>query len=183
MSLFALAERAAAERPPVPEPLADGEMGPPVPQAAPAAPAPPARVGAALKTLVDFVPTEVIALYWLAVPAASGLAKWFQINCEPSPFDYAMYFVLLALTPGLLLLAYLSNLASQNSPRPAVRDWPWWKAIASTIAFAAWALAVPGNPFFKEPLILMAIWVGATLVAVVLALLDPIILQWKRPPV
>jgi hypothetical protein len=124
MSLFALAERASqarilrdrAELPPArsAEDTLPGAEGPP-PDGKPAA-QPPAAVGTALKTLVDFIPTETITLFWLAVPASQSLATLLpkEHQSRPTWIDWTMFGFLLCLTPVLLVLVYLSNLATQN---------------------------------------------------------------------
>ncbi len=148
------------------------------------APEPPAAAQSALKQLVDFIPTETIALFWLAVPAAAALAEYLT-GKKPdgaTAYDWGVYLGLLAFTPVLLVLSYLSGLAAAGATRPPVRDWPWWKAGAAAVAFAAWAFAVPGNPFLRDAPLLMAAWVVATVVSTLLALLDPIILHWVRRP-
>jgi hypothetical protein len=191
MSLFALAERAAQApaflgRPADPAVrVTEGaaRAAPAGPAADTAAAQPPAAVGTALKRLVDFIPTETITLFWLAVPASRSLATLLPADAQSPPtwIDWTMFGVLVCLTPMLLVLVYLSNLASQNKPRPEIKSWPWWKALAATIAFTCWAPAVPGNPFLTNPAVLMAVWVGATVVSMVLGLLDPIITQPRQP--
>src|SRR5262245_4624862 len=143
---------------------------------------PPAPAESALKRLVDFIPTETIALFWLAVPAAAALTEHWsgEKPARAAPLDWWVYGGLLAFTPFLLVLSYLSGIAARNQPRPPAHDWPWWKAVAATIAFAVWAFAVPGNPFIREAPFLMAVWVAATVVSIVLALLDPIVVNWVR---
>jgi hypothetical protein len=91
-----------------------------------------------------------------------------------------MFATLLALTPVLLILAYLSGIASKKLPKPPFQSWPWWKTLAATIAFGVWAFAVPGNPFIVDAPVLMMVWVGATLVSMILGLVDPIVMQWGR---
>jgi hypothetical protein len=182
MSLFRLAERAIQAEA---EARADADRKTSGKETAPAEPQPPAPPGAvteALKRLIDFIPTETITLFWLAVPAAASLYSWLSGNKhkEATCLDWWAFWILLGLTPFLLLLIYLSDLASKKQPRPPLKDWPWWKALAATIAFATWAFAVPGNPFIQEPAVLMAFWVGATLVAILLGLIDPIVEQWCR---
>jgi hypothetical protein len=141
---------------------------------------PPAAVGAALKRLVDFIPTETITLFWLAVPASESLMTWLlgKKPDRPTLLDWGLFVFLLVLTPVLLILIYLSGLASKKLPRPPVHAWPRWKAVAATIAFGTWAFAVPGNPFIQEAALLTAVWFVATLVSIILALVDPIVEQW-----
>jgi len=175
MSLFNLAQQSIRTKPVKPERAAprDDDSGGGTSE-------PPAAVAGALKRLVDFIPTETIMLYWIAVPAAQGLSKWYKDTYERDGgwMLPAVYYGMLILTPLLLLLAYLSGLASKGEPRPPLKTWPWWKAFASTIAFAIWALAVPGNPYFSEPVLLMAVWAAATLVSMILGLIDPIVVKW-----
>ncbi len=46
-----------------------------------------------------------------------------------------------------MLLIHMRQLKNNGKKwRISVGNWPWWKLIASTIAFAVWALAVPNNP-------------------------------------
>jgi hypothetical protein len=146
------------------------------------APEPPPATQSALQRLVDFIPTETIALFWLAVPAAAALFEYQtkEKHTAATTLDWWVFAGLLVFTPVLLLLSYLSGVAAKASARPPLRDWPWWKAMAATTAFAVWAFAVPGNPFIQEAPLLMAVWVAATVVSIVLALLDPIVVQWAR---
>ena len=172
MSLFSLAGRVAASQIP---PAAGGVRG--------TATDPPPPVANALERLVGFIPTETVVLFWLAVPGADSLTAFLAKKAgKPIPdpaittdIDCWVFWILVALTPILLLLAYLSRLRSARQPWPLAKSWPWWKAAAATIAFPVWAMAVPGNPFVTDPGLLMAVWVVAALVSMVLGLLDPII--------
>jgi quinol-cytochrome oxidoreductase complex cytochrome b subunit len=131
--------------------------------------------------LVEFIPTETIILFWLAIPASKSLATWLAEQSKavpPSPptnIDWWVFGGLVALTPVLFLLSFLNRMAVAKLPRPTWRAWPWWKAVAATVAFTCWAFAVPGNPFVTAPALLMCIWFGATLVSTLLGLIDPII--------
>lgn len=150
-------------------------------------PKPPEPVGNALQRLVEFIPIESITLFWVAVPAAESIYRYCKtIPTEqpiqrPTEWDWWLYGIMVAATPLLLLLVYLSTKAANGEPFPPLKKWPWWRAVASGIAFAAWALAVPGNPYFAERFPLIAIWVGALVVSMLLGLLDPIVLKWIFP--
>lgn len=184
MSLVALAARAVQMRV---DAIRASNAAPEVAQhdavRSPDTPAPPAAVSEALKRLIEHMPTETITLFWLAVPASEGLATWWFSSkpTGPTSIDWFLFAFLLLLTPALLLLIYLSGLASRKAPRPPARVWPWWKAAVSMIAFATWAFAVPGNPFVRDPLLLMVVWFGATLVSTLISLLDPIVDEWFSP--
>ncbi len=93
----------------------------------------------ALDGLVRYIPTEFITLY-VAATAIPDLTKTF-----PCVTPFWLYFGFVVLTPILFLLIYIGKRRSQNLsalPQGAAK-WPWWKLIASTIAFATWASAVP----------------------------------------
>ena len=151
------------------------------------APKPPEPIGNALQRLVEFIPIESITLFWLAVPACEALYRYSQSippeqNIQrPTAWDWCLYIGMLVFTPVLLLLVYLSAKAAQGDGFPSLRKWPWWRALASTIAFAVWALAVPGNPYIDDRQLLMGVWVGAFLVSLLLSLFDPIVLKWIFP--
>lgn len=110
----------------------EGNGGPTPPE-----PPPPSNV---LAGLTKYVPTESITLY-VATVSAQGVLKDYGLT---SSFAY-WFFVFF--TPVLLLLLFFNELASAKKEwNIPPRNWPWWKIVASSIAFAAWALAVPGNP-------------------------------------
>ncbi len=63
-----------------------------------------------------------------------------------------------------------------------LKQWPWWRATAATLAFAGWGLAVPGNPFFgSNEVATMGLWVLAFVLSTLLSLFDPIVLTWIFP--
>jgi hypothetical protein len=94
----------------------------------------------ALDGLVKYIPTESITLYVAATAALSSLTATF-----PFLTPYRLYWGFVVLTPILFLLIYIGKRRSQNLPAlpQGAARWPWWKLIASTIAFMVWALAVP----------------------------------------
>src|ERR1700674_3441348 len=94
----------------------------------------------ALDGLVKYIPTESITLYVAATAAMSSFTATF-----PFLTPYWLYWGFVVLTPILFLLIYIGKRRSQNlSALPQqVTNWPWWKFIASTIAFMVWALASP----------------------------------------
>lgn len=181
MSLMGLADRAARKRTPGRDggPQMADDAGDPPPKM-------PASAVKALDKLVEFIPVETITLFWLAVSAAKALAEQRvgpdKVPCHPTPEDWVVFWVALALTPVLFLLAYLSKLAPKEWPPPPWKKWPWWKAGASTAAFAAWAFAAPGNPYFQDTASVLFAWVVAAAVSTLLTLLDPIMTRWLGQP-
>jgi hypothetical protein len=49
-----------------------------------ARPEPPPAISIALQRLVDFIPTETITLYWLAVPASKSLSTFLNNGVSPT---------------------------------------------------------------------------------------------------
>lgn len=94
----------------------------------------------ALDGLAKYIPTESITLYVAATAAMPNFAATF-----PWLIPYRLYLVFVVLTPILSLLILMGKRRSQNLrllPKQPTK-WPWWKVIASTVAFGFWALAVP----------------------------------------
>jgi hypothetical protein len=91
----------------------------------------------ALDGLVKYIPTESITLYLAVTSAISSFTTTF-----PWLTPYRLYWGFVVFTPVLFLLIYLGKRRSQKLPVLPPK-WPIWKLIASTIAFAVWALAVP----------------------------------------
>lgn len=99
-------------------------------------------VTTALKVIVSYIPTEVLTLY-VAVLAAIQ---------DPNRKSYnslwaAFYFFLIA-TPLVVWLVYAAKVRAAGKPLPlAPRTWPLWEMFAATVAYAAWAFALPESPF------------------------------------
>ena len=103
-------------------------------------PVQPTPASSALDGLVKYIPTETITLYVAATAAITSIKAafpWLTADC--------LYWGFVGLTPILFLLVYMGKRRSQNLPvlPKQLIQWPWWKLIACTVAFAFWALAVP----------------------------------------
>jgi hypothetical protein len=104
-----------------------------------AIPQPPTR-NDVLTGLTKYIPTESVTLYVATVSSLVALKG----TCLTPTITY-WFFV--CFTPVLMLLLFLNQLAIAGKVwKISVAQWPWWRIIASTVAFAVWALAVPGNP-------------------------------------
>ena len=57
---------------------------------------------------------------------------------------------------------------------PPSNEMPWWKMVAGTLAYLAWALAVPGNYLLEGEVKGLLAGVLAIFASVILAVLDPI---------
>jgi len=110
------------------------------------------------------------------IPSLSGLSP--QINA----FNVWIGSIIF----NLFLLSHLIYLATyrKNNPNswPSKKEWFWsitfwWSLIASTIAFAFWALAMPESPFVEGNYVVLkpAFSLLAVIISVVLSLVDTII--------
>jgi hypothetical protein len=123
----------------------------------------------ALDGLVKYIPTESITLYVAAAAAISTLTATF-----PWLTSYSLYGGFVVLTPIFFLLIYIGKRRSQNLPSlpRAIGQWPWWKLVASTIAFGVWALAVP--PLITTDAGKIVAAFGAILVSTILSLIGAV---------
>jgi hypothetical protein len=159
MSINAMTNAAVARRPDFapagPPPKTHAEIAaasetPPTPTAAGAAPpaAAPAANGldTALQTVTTFIPTEVLTLYVSAV-AALGSSKTVD---GQEVGRWIPFYTFLVATPFLVWVAFATKLKTSNRPIPAAPSkWPIWEMVAATLAFAAWAFALPNTPFVQ----------------------------------
>lgn len=154
MSMISMANAAAARRPDI-LPLnlvpfgLDGiaKAATTTPTAAPA-PAPggaPAQGASSMDTafnvLFGYIPGEVLTLY-VAVLAAIH---------QPNGISSAMwttFWCFLVATPVVQWLLYAAKVKAAQSALPLKPGtWPLWEMFAATLAFCAWAFALPNNPF------------------------------------
>jgi len=152
---------------------ADNGAGPPavpaLPSAQPARPSTPPNN--ALSMLVKYIPTESVTLYVAAISAAAALKSiWSQVNAVQ------IYWFFAALTPVIFILVLLGKRRMMHllPLLPPVREFPWWKLIACTVAFLVWALAVPGNPYISGESAGAVVGFFAIFISTILSLLEPI---------
>jgi hypothetical protein len=92
-----------------------------------------------LRTVTTYIPTEVLTLYVAVVAAlqpAGATPAWITFWC------------FLICTPVVVWVVYAIKAKTAKSPFPAaIRTWPLWEMIAGSIAYVAWAFALPGSPF------------------------------------
>jgi hypothetical protein len=124
----------------------------------------------ALDGLVKYIPTESVTLYVAAAAAISSITATF-----PFVTPYSLYWGFVVLTPILFLLIYVGKRRSQKLRvfPENLKEWPWWKLIASTIAFMVWALAVPPLVTADAGKIIAAF--GALLVSTLLSLVGGVV--------
>ena len=129
-----------------------------------------------LDALARYVPTEIVTLYLTAISAMPALTATFtQVT------DVRVYWFFAILTPILLLLVIAGKRRREGlSPFPGWGDLPWWKLVASTIAFSVWALAVPNTPYLNSQSGKIVAAFGALFVSTLLTLLEPIFERGPR---
>jgi hypothetical protein len=154
MSINALANAAAARRPDffpldkVPDGLREiAKAAATSPTAEPQAPSgaesrgTSTQIDTALHVLFGYIPTEVLTLY-VAVLAAV------QRPNEVTSADWIAFWSFLVATPIVVWLVYGAKVKAANKTLPlAVGAWPLWEMLAATVAYCAWAFALPNTPF------------------------------------
>jgi len=143
----------------------------PIAAAAPMQPTPGSN---ALDALARYIPTEAITLYVAACSTMEALK-----SVVSGDVKIYVYWGFVVLTPILFLLIFAGKRSSAKlPPLPPPLQWPWWKLIASTLAFGIWALAVPNAPYLRGELGGVVAAFLAVFVSTFLALLQPI---FERP--
>ena len=135
-------------------------------------PSVPTPSSGALGALAKYIPTEVVALYTAACSAMAAA------TASPST-QRLTYWSFVAGTPVLFLLLLAGKRRrAQLSIFPPLKEfwskWPWWKLIASTIAFAAWAVAIPSTPYWTDQAGRIVAAFAAVLVSTFLAVIGGI---------
>jgi len=159
MSINAMANAAAARRPDmapvgiVPNGLEEIARAaattptsadlPPAPGQPPAAAAgqSASQIDTALHVLFGYIPTEVLTLY-VAVLAAIHQPE------EVTGADWNAFWLFLIATPIVVWLVYGAKVKAARKALPlAPGTWPIWEMLAATVAYFAWAMALPNTPF------------------------------------
>jgi hypothetical protein len=124
----------------------------------------------ALSALTKYIPTEVIGLYLPSLAVAAALGG------SPEPRYKITYLAFgLAVTPLIAFLIYLrARVRTGLHAWPRLKDVPWWPVFASVVAFLAWGLAIPNNPFIAKPILGVVSGFAALFVSTFLSLLEPI---------
>lgn len=134
------------------------------------APVEPTNGSKALDSLARYIPTEAITLYVAACSVLTALK-----GKVPPTSAVCVYWSFVILTPLLFLIIFVGKRRTAGLPAlPVVPKWPWWKLIASTVAFGVWALAVPGSPYLQGEVGGVLAGFFALFVSTFLTLLEPI---------
>jgi hypothetical protein len=159
MSLYALAREAARKAP---------GPGPARMSLAPGDGMKDSALTNAANALAKYIPKEVVTLYVAGLSAGPALKTVLGFG------NRALYYwAFVAITGPIYLFVYLSFLKANQKPIPPRRRWPWWRVAASVIAFATWALAVPGNPLISGNAGAVVAGFGALFVSTILSMADP----------
>jgi len=125
-------------------------------------------VNTALQTVVMYLPTEVLTLYVAVLAATDATSRWIS------------FWAFLIATPMIIWMVFAAKVKGENRVLPVVPgQWPVWEMLAGTIAFVAWAFALPTTPFstftwYSAGLAGIAVTIASTL----LGLLAPL---FQRP--
>jgi len=136
-----------------------------------------AAVDNALSALAVYIPAEAMALYLALTASLPVISRDFAILDRTNVY---WAFVLL-LSPGLFVLAFLVKLAREKAGFPTAREFPWFRMMASILAFAVWGLCVPGSPFesIEHPGRGVLFGILATLVSILLPSVEAIY-NWSK---
>jgi hypothetical protein len=106
---------------------------------------PDTAINTALRTLTTYIPTEVLTLY-VAVVAALGSGT--AATTPNHDAVWVTFWAFVVATPIAVLLVFLAKVKAGKKAIPLNPvKWPLWEMIAATIAYVAWAFALPGSPF------------------------------------
>lgn len=135
MSMMRMSELAAARA---------LRAGGPTAEAVP--PSPPQAQGSAvlsaLKSIVDYIPTEIVTVF-VAVTAALSDA-----STSSRAGQWVAFWVFLILTPVTLWALTAARLRAGGAPLPLdPKNWPWPELGVATVGYAMWAFTLPTTPF------------------------------------
>jgi hypothetical protein len=104
---------------------------------------PESQVNAAIRTLTTYIPTETLTLYVAVLAVLQPSTKG-----AVSSSSWAVFWWFLIVTPLVIWLVYITKAKTAGKPIPWVPlKWPLWEMAAGTIAYVAWAFALPATPF------------------------------------
>lgn len=99
------------------------------------------NVESAMTMLFAYIPTEIIALY-IAVLAALGTSTTVK---SAHWITFVSFFICTPIVVWLVYAAKTKTLTQTLPYNPS--HWPKWEMFAATMAFTAWAFALPNSPF------------------------------------
>lgn len=98
-------------------------------------------IDTAYNVLFGYIPTEVLTLY------VAVLASVQQPN-KVTQSEWITFWCFLITTPIVVWLVYGAKvMAAKKSIPLKYSKWPVWEMFAATVAYCAWAFALPNSPF------------------------------------
>jgi hypothetical protein len=100
------------------------------------------QFNAAIQLLSRYIPGEILTLY------VAVLATLKAPVAGDNTAHWVAFWVFLAATPIIQWMVYAAKVKDKGKPLPVrPKAWPKWEMIAATIAYVAWAFALPQTPF------------------------------------
>ncbi len=97
---------------------------------------------AALKSIVDYIPIEIVTVY-VAVGAALS-----DPGTPSRTGQWVAFWVFLVLTPVTLWALFAARLRAAGASLPVdPTRWPWPELIVAIVAYVLWAFTLPNTPF------------------------------------
>src|SRR6476660_7385633 len=94
-----------------------------------------------LSAIAKYIPVEVITIFLagLSLLHPSPVVGWLTPT--------SLFWTLFLFTPLCLWMIFVAKFRSQDANKawPQLIDYPWWRMVASMVAFFVWAHAVPEN--------------------------------------
>lgn len=92
-----------------------------------------------LGRIVQYIPADIVAVY---------VAVFALVDTDDNIFtqEWIVAYIFLALTPFVIITAYISEVRKEQHRWPSVGQWPWFKIVVGLVAYAAWVFALPQTP-------------------------------------
>jgi hypothetical protein len=137
--------------------------------------------GSQMQVIATYIPTEVLTLYVATIAALYDPSKPPLDSAKSRLTAWITLGAFLVGTPIIVWLSYAGKVHTASKPLPlAPRAWPMWEMFAATIAYVAWAFALPNSPFqqfhdwYSSALAVVVVLAATT----ILGLLAPVV---QRP--
>ena|SRR5436190_141677 len=95
----------------------------------------------AMKLIATYIPTEILTLYVAVLGALQGPQG---VSTRSLRIAFVFFLVL---TPIIVWLTFAAKVRAAKMRLPLrPNTWPFWEIFAATIAYGAWAFALPDSP-------------------------------------
>jgi hypothetical protein len=104
--------------------------------------------GSQMQVIATYIPTEVLTLYVATVAVLHDSSKPILLSPKARMTAWITFGVFVVGTPVIVWLSYAGKVHTAVQQLPlAPRTWPFWEMFAATVAYIAWAFALPNSPF------------------------------------